>query len=397
MARYLAHRILGIVRKDSDTSVPSLMESIFGMYSYRVKYLKAWRAKQHDIAICWGDWLESYARVPRVLTGMSLYNPGITWFIHTRNMMLPHNGVYKHVLQRVFWCFPQCAESFQHCRPVILVDATFLTGKYKGTLMMAVAVDPERQLVPLAFALTEGENNDSWSWYMKLVRQYVLGPSRQVCMISDRHHGLLNCVKEHMDGFPPLVHRWCMRHFAANMWRRQKKKELIGKLKLLCSVCTEKAFEEKLADLEKEMNDTAKEWLKGEMVDKDKWALAYDEGGKRYGIMTTNNAESLNNIFRGIRSGPVAGIVEYSFEKLNEYFVDRWGKGRSLLDKGGQWGLIAEEHLKDAEDRSVNQLTAPYGPERMIYSVRGACGTNIGGVMEDAITKWTSDLASALA
>ncbi|XP_039824642.1 uncharacterized protein LOC120686486 [Panicum virgatum] len=108
------------------------------------------------------------------------------------------------------------------------------------------------------------------------------------------------------------------------------------------------------------------------MVDKDKWALAYDEGGKRYGIMTTNNAESLNNIFRGIRSRPVAGIVEYSFEKLNEYFVNRWGKGRSLLDKGGQWGLIAEEHLKDAEDRSVNQLAAPYGPERMIYSVRGA-------------------------
>ena len=57
-----------------------------------------------------------------------------------------------------------------------------------------------------------------------------------------------------------------------------EKKELIGKLKLLYSVRTEKAFEEKLADLEKEMNETAKEWLKGEMADKDKWALAYDEG-----------------------------------------------------------------------------------------------------------------------
>ena len=127
------------------------------------------------------------------------------------------------------------------------------------------------------------------------------------------------------------------------------------------------------------MNETAKKWLKGEMVDKDKWALAYDEEGKRYGIMTTNNAESLNNIFRGIRSRPVAGIVEYSFEKLNEYFVDRWGKAQSLLDQGEQWGLIAEEHLKDAEDRSVNQLAAPYGPERMIYGVRGTGGTNIGG------------------
>jgi len=50
--------------------------------------------------------------------------------------------------------------------------------------------------------------------------------------------------------------------------------------------------------------------------------------------MTTNRAESVNNIFKGIRSRPVAGIVEFSFEKLNEYFVDRWGKARSLLDKG---------------------------------------------------------------
>ena len=40
-------------------------------------------------------------------------------------------------------------------------------------------------------------------------------------------------------------------------------KELIGKLKLLCSVRTEKTFEEKLTDLEKDMNERAKEWLKG--------------------------------------------------------------------------------------------------------------------------------------
>ena len=54
-ARYLAHRILSIVRKDSDTSVPSLMESIFALSCYRVKYSKAWRAKQHAIALLWGD------------------------------------------------------------------------------------------------------------------------------------------------------------------------------------------------------------------------------------------------------------------------------------------------------------------------------------------------------
>ena len=40
-AKYLGRRILGIVRADRDTSVPSLVKSIFAFSSYRVKYSKA--------------------------------------------------------------------------------------------------------------------------------------------------------------------------------------------------------------------------------------------------------------------------------------------------------------------------------------------------------------------
>uniref|UniRef100_K3ZBZ3 SWIM-type domain-containing protein n=1 Tax=Setaria italica TaxID=4555 RepID=K3ZBZ3_SETIT len=296
-AKYLGWRILGIIRKDSETSVPSLVEFIFAFSGYR------------------GDWKESYGMVPRVLSAITYYNFGVKWCIDSCGMMHPDNGVLKHILQRGFWCFPQCSEAFQHCRPVILVDGTFLTGKYKGTLMMAVGVDPEQQLVPLAFALAESENNESWSWFMKLVRRHVLGPSRIVCMISDRHHGLLNCTKDHMDGFPPLVHRWCTRHFAANMSRRQKSNRVIGKLKILCKVHTEREFSEKLEDLVKDLNDDAKEWLKGEMEDKDKWAI----------------------------------------------------------------GKVADDYLSEAELRSVHHLAEPYGLERMVYSIRSYGTTNIGG------------------
>jgi hypothetical protein len=52
--------------------------------------------------------------------------------------------------------------SFAHCRPIISVDDTFLTGKYKDTLMVAFGMTTENQLLPLAFALVEGENNESW-------------------------------------------------------------------------------------------------------------------------------------------------------------------------------------------------------------------------------------------
>jgi hypothetical protein len=50
---------------------------------------------------------------------------------------------------------------FAHCRPITTVDGTFLTGKYKGILMFVVGITVKNHLVPLAFAVVEGENNDS--------------------------------------------------------------------------------------------------------------------------------------------------------------------------------------------------------------------------------------------
>ena len=34
------------------------------------------------------------------------------------------------------------------------------------------------KLVSLAFALVEKENNDSWGWFLRLVRIHVVGPGR---------------------------------------------------------------------------------------------------------------------------------------------------------------------------------------------------------------------------
>jgi hypothetical protein len=98
---------------------------------------------------------------------------------------------------------------YTHYRLIVSVDATFLTEKYKGTLMVTVGMTAKNQLLPLAFALVEGENNESWSWFLLLVRKEILGPDRSIYMISDRHRGLLNGAKDPIDGYPPLIHRWC--------------------------------------------------------------------------------------------------------------------------------------------------------------------------------------------
>jgi hypothetical protein len=50
-------------------------------------------------------------------------------------------------------------------------------------------------------------------------------------------------------------------------------------LKTLCKVKEEKKFEARLKELEKILNDDAKAWLFEQLLEKSKWALAFDEGG----------------------------------------------------------------------------------------------------------------------
>lgn len=109
----------------------------------------------------------------------------------------------------------------------------------------------------------------------------------------------------------------------------------------------------------------------------------------RWCIMTTNYSESLNAVFKGIRSRPVSGIIEYSFKKCNVFFVDRWQKTRAMLDEGHRIGKVADNYLSPAELRSVHHLSEPYGLERMVYSIRSCGTTNIGvRVMEADTTEW---------
>jgi hypothetical protein len=97
-------------------------------------------------------------------------------------------------------------------------------------------------------------------------------------MISDRHCGLLNGAKDHLEGYPPLIHMWWSRHFTANIWKKQRRKEVITRLKALCKVKVEKKFKAGLKELEKILNDNAKAWLFEQLPEKSKWALAFDEG-----------------------------------------------------------------------------------------------------------------------
>ena len=81
--KYLGQRIVSIVWTDSDITVAALIESINCLTTYRVSYGKAWRAKEHALALLWGDWKEAYVKVPRLLHAITHFNPGTRCDIDT--------------------------------------------------------------------------------------------------------------------------------------------------------------------------------------------------------------------------------------------------------------------------------------------------------------------------
>jgi transposase-like protein len=113
-----------------------------------------------------------------------------------------------------FWIFGQSAKSFKHHCDVLSIDGTFMTGKYEGTMLIAIGIDVDRQLVPLTFAIVEKENSGSWGWFLRLVRRVVVSPRCEICVILDKNAGILNVIHEVIPNHSRVHHHWCTQHLA---------------------------------------------------------------------------------------------------------------------------------------------------------------------------------------
>lgn len=54
-------------------------------------------------------------------------------------------------------------------RPFIGVDGCFLKGPCGGQLLVAIGVDANNCMFSIAYAVVEGENKSSWTWFLKIL------------------------------------------------------------------------------------------------------------------------------------------------------------------------------------------------------------------------------------
>jgi hypothetical protein len=107
-------------------------------FRYHISYGKAYMAKKRVMDMRWGTYEASCDNLPRLLNTIAALNTGSYYDIKAYDHV---SRPEKQVLQRTFLALGPAIAAFKHCRPVICIDGTFLTGKYKGTILAAVAAD----------------------------------------------------------------------------------------------------------------------------------------------------------------------------------------------------------------------------------------------------------------
>nr|XP_051229441.1 uncharacterized protein LOC127347272 [Lolium perenne] len=216
--------------------VNAIRKNVKKHHFYTISYGKAWRAKQRAMEMRFGSFRDAYDAVVRLLQTLQARNPDT--YVNIQGMFLQEYPSYR-VLHRVYFSFGVCIESFRHCRPVLCVDGTFLTGQYKGQILTAIGMDGNNQIVPLAFAFVESENTESWLWFFRQLKISIVKDKPNVCILHDGHAGISKAIKTPKEPgqetpWIDIESRWCMRHLGANFYTQFRNKPLMNVFKRLC-------------------------------------------------------------------------------------------------------------------------------------------------------------------
>jgi hypothetical protein len=277
-----------------------------------------------------------FLKLPAFFAEVAAQNPRTTAFVVTND---------DDTIKRAFMALGCGIDMLDHCIPVLAVDAAHMKSQHKGIIMSLTAQDGERAVVPLAVAVVFGsESTESWTWFLTACRNHfpqlrTAPQAGRFTVVHDRMKGLIAAHREvFADPFIPDV--FCFTHLLRNMkdtFRHQAPTQLF----------TEAAYATNEEDYNAAINALSPEhraWVDniGAGEDDDnvaggatKWALAWSTR-PRYGIMTSNVAESVNSWMESMRSMWPLRLFESWLAHVASKFHKRREEVRGMVDDNGR-------------------------------------------------------------
>ncbi|XP_042065594.1 uncharacterized protein LOC121809116 [Salvia splendens] len=288
IALCIRHQLL----KNAEFSAAAVRNFVHDKFHVVVSYKKAWYARRRALEIVFGGWEESFRDLPSYMLELQYRNPST--IVEWRHNELLSQGRTK-VFYYVFWALGPAIHAFQECQPKCL---------------------------PIAYAIVDEETGDSWEWFLDHVRIHVVKYEREVCIISDRHKGILKAMRSDEWKKPPICHhKFCLIHVRKNILTKLKGKggKAKGMIWALGVTTQVRKYVRRRRALREESLIAIHELNKAK---KENWSLCYDDE-LRWGVPSTNMSESYNNVLRGVRELPIRALVDLTFWRTVEWWADR--------------------------------------------------------------------------
>ena len=131
-------------------------------------YIKCHRGKGVALDITHGNAEDSYLNIAGYFDRLKVTNPGTVTAIEIE---LDDAGDTRFLY--AFLSFGASIQGFRRMRPVMIIDGTHLSGKYKGLLLTASGQDDNFQVFPLAFVVVDGETKEAWTWFLTKLERII--------------------------------------------------------------------------------------------------------------------------------------------------------------------------------------------------------------------------------
>ncbi|XP_074274099.1 uncharacterized protein LOC141597532 [Silene latifolia] len=203
--KWIPRHYLSKFKSNPYMKLQEITDSVWNEHGLKVSVHMAFRAKKCALNLIVGEYKEQYGM-------LNSYAAEIYRSDHNNTIKFQLNA---NVFHRMYICFATLKEGFlAGCRPFISIDGCWFKGPYGGQLLVAVGRDENNQMFPIAWAVVDVENTESWSWFLQLLAEDLqTSDGAGYTVMSDQQKGLLKAVAEM---WPQAEQRVCARHVYMN-------------------------------------------------------------------------------------------------------------------------------------------------------------------------------------
>ncbi|XP_074310076.1 uncharacterized protein LOC141645015 [Silene latifolia] len=191
ISEYLAEKFLEFRRTNIDWKLKHFQDHVFKELNVHVSYAKCWLARSRAKLIIFGNGRDQYARVWDYASALIKFNNGSTTIVVCDGIESPHM-----TFRRMYICLQSLKVGFiRGCRPILGVDGVHLKGPYSRMCLVAVGKDGNNNIFPIAWAVMEAENTDSWTWFLELlINDLGKEEGNGLTFMPDRQKGLIEAI-----------------------------------------------------------------------------------------------------------------------------------------------------------------------------------------------------------